>query len=148
MLDTGPLSLVASLPRTTLVQQLHRWAEQHATVGNRLLVPAIADFEVRRELVRLQRHQSVQALDAFETAEPYRYLPLTDSALRLAASLWAEARQRGMPTADPRELDCDVIIAAQALTLQVQPGTLVIATSNVGHPSQFVNAALWTEIRP
>jgi hypothetical protein len=53
-----------------------------------------------------------------------------------------------MPTADPKELDCDVLIAAQALTIGVPSSELVVATTNVGHLSRFVTADLWVNIIP
>lgn len=64
--------------------------------------------------------------------------------MRLAADLWAKARTRGAPTADPKELDADVILAAQALSLN--DPNLVVATANVGHIRQFVNADVWQNI--
>jgi predicted nucleic acid-binding protein len=60
-----------------------------------------------------------------------------------AAELWADARRSGHPTADPKELDCDVIIAAQAL----ESGA-VVATENVGHLSRFVTSSDWRLIKP
>jgi predicted nucleic acid-binding protein len=114
--------------------------------GAQVLVPAIADYEVRRELERAAKVQGIARLDAFEAAVEDRYRPLSDSALRLGARLWAQARNAGTPTADPRELDCDVLIAAQALTLGVPAGDLVVATTNVSRLAQFVTAALWTSI--
>ena len=66
----------------------------------------------------------------------------------LAASLWAKARQSGLPTADPKKLDVDVILAAQALTLNAPASSVVIATENVGHLSRFVAADLWSNIKP
>src|SRR5690242_15063352 len=47
----------------------------------------------------------VAALDAWNSAVPGRYLSLTDSALRLAVKLWAQARNAGTFTADPKDLD-------------------------------------------
>ena len=58
-----------------------------------------------------------------------------------AAELWAEARRSGMPTADPKELDCDVILAAQALGIDG-----IVATENIGHLSRFVAAKHWYDI--
>lgn len=58
-----------------------------------------------------------------------------------AAELWADARKRGKPTADPKELDGDVILAAQALQANA-----VVATENVGHLSLFVEARHWKDI--
>mgnify|MGYP001598685026 CR=1 FL=1 len=62
-------------------------------------------------------------------------VPLTTPILRKAADLWASARKIGRPTADPKELDGDVILAAQALDVDG-----IIATENVGttHPAWLV----------
>jgi len=59
-----------------------------------------------------------------------------------AAELWAQARRSGMPTADPKALDCDVILAAQTVAVQG-----IVATENVGHLSRFVEARHWREIK-
>lgn len=147
ILDASPLSLLASPRQTTEVLAINHWAAEQVKAGRRLVVPAIADFEVRRELVRLRRIQSVDRLDAFNSAAEGRYIPLSDAALRLAADLWARARNAGTPTADPKELDCDVLIAAQALTLGLPPSDLVIATVNVGHLAQFLVAEPSISIR-
>lgn len=64
----------------------------------------------------------------------------------LAAELWAQARQRGKPTADRHALDVDVILAAQVLTAGFQPGNFVVATTNLSHLSQFVPAEVWDQI--
>lgn len=148
VLDTGPLGLVTSPKRTPETRAAARWLLDLMNAGHRIVVPAIADYEVRRELERLGRARSLMLLDAFNAAQPNRYLPLTDEALRLAAKLWAQARNAGTPTADPRELDCDVLIAAQALALGIPESELVVATVNVGHLSRFVSAVRWPDITP
>lgn len=148
ILDTGPLGLLTNPKKTPEARAITRWALDMMTAGHRLVVPAIADYEVRRELERAGRRQGLAQLDAFNAARADRYLALSDRALRLAAKLWAQARNAGIPTADPKELDCDVLIAAQALTLEVSSADMVIATTNVGHLGRFVPAALWTNITP
>lgn len=78
----------------------------------------------------------------------FRFLPITSPAMLLAADLWATSRQSGQPTGDPKKLDIDVILAAQALTLGVPAGDLIVATSNVAHLARFVPADLWSNITP
>jgi predicted nucleic acid-binding protein len=148
ILDTGPLGLLTNPKKTPEPRAITQWALDLMAAGHRLIVPAIADYEVRRELERVGHRKGLAQLDAFNAARADRYLALTDSALRLAAKLWAQARNAGTPTADPKELDCDVLIAAQALTLNIPSTDLVIATANVGHLSRFVTADLWTNISP
>jgi hypothetical protein len=63
-----------------------------------------------------------------------------------AAEFWAEARRRGIPTADPKALDGDVILAAQATVIEGDGGTVVVATTNVGHLSRFVEAREWQNV--
>ena len=77
--------------------------------------------------------------------DPNRYLALTDEALRLAAELWAKARQQGRPTSPALDLDIDVILAAQALVLGVRAEVIVI-TTNPRHLRQFVDARLWSDV--
>ena len=56
-------------------------------------------------------------------------------------NIWAEARIQGMPTADEKSLDADVIICAQYKLLELEyPGRyIVIATTNVDHLSRFAD---------
>ncbi len=65
-----------------------------------------------------------------------------------AAEFWAKARMMGMPTADDKALDADVILSAQAEVLHEQKGMeTVIATTNIGHISRFTKADIWTNIK-
>jgi predicted nucleic acid-binding protein len=98
--------------------------------------------------LRAKKAFSADRLDAFVNAAPGRYLALSDEALRLAAELWAQSRQRGRPTADSTALDIDVLLAAQALSFGTGSTEMVIATSNPKHLSQFVAARRWDEILP
>ena len=63
-----------------------------------------------------------------------------------AAEFWAATRQVGAPTAGKNKLDGDVIMAGQAVSLG--DPTVIVATANVGHLSQFVTAELWQNIVP
>ena len=116
-LDTVPLGLITNPKQPPITLLALTWAETMLLAGHHFIVPAVADYEVRRELERLGRVGGLAELNAWNDAHPDRYLPLSNSALRLAARLWAQARNAGTPTADPKELDCDVLIAAQALDM-------------------------------
>jgi hypothetical protein len=146
ILDSGPLGLATKRRGVPEAEACRQWIGNGIRRGASFIVPAIAYYEVRRELERLNHTAAIGRLDDFCCTAPGRYLALTDEALRLACKLWAQARNAGTPTADPKELDCDVLLAAQALTMGVPAADLIIATTNVGHLSQFVTAALWTNI--
>lgn len=147
-MDSGPLSILTNpkYPPETIAAL--NWAVSMMVAGHRFIVPAIADYEVRRELERAGKINGLAALDAWNSAYPDRYLSLTDSALRLGAKLWASVRNAGTTTADPKDLDGDVLIAAQALDMGLLRSDFIIATVNVGHLALFVPAALWVNITP
>jgi predicted nucleic acid-binding protein len=147
-LDAGPLGILTNPKRPPETVNAMTWAVTMIRAGHHFRVPAIADYEVRRELERAGKSTGLAALDAWNSAAPDRYLPLSDSALRLGAKLWASARNAGTATADPKELDADVLIAAQALDTGVPPSDFIIATVNVGHLALFAPADLWTNINP
>lgn len=113
--------------------------------GIRVLVPEIADDELRRELLRLRNRRGIERLDALKAR--LGYVRITTDAMLLAAEFWAQARQDGYATATDEALDADVILAAQARVLaQQQRGEVVIATTNVGHLARFVAATEWQAI--
>lgn len=141
LLDAGPLGLLTNPRQTPDVLACNECLENLLTAGRVVLVPEIADYEVRRELVRAGKTAGLAKLD--ELADRVRYLPITTAAMRRAAELWADARRQGKPTAGTGDIDGDVILAAQALTLG---GDVVVATVNVGHLSRYVPAAVWEDI--
>ena len=56
-------------------QACRRWAINLAAAGHLIVVPEIADYEVRRELSRLGKTKSLARLDALK--DDFRYAPLT-----------------------------------------------------------------------
>ena len=142
VLDSGPVGLLAKRGGVDSVDACLAWQDNLAAQNTRVILPEIVDYEVRRELVRLKATSSIARLDRL--ASLIEYLPLTTAAMRKAAELWAQGRQSGQPTADPKELDGDVILAAQALLLGVSD--VVVATTNVGHLSRYVIAKFWQDV--
>jgi predicted nucleic acid-binding protein len=148
VLDTGPLGLATQRRGVPLAEAFRRWTAAIAGAGHRIIVPEIADYEIRREPLRANKAAGLGRLDAFNAAEPDRFLPLDTPSMRLAASLWASIRNQGHTTAGDAALDGDVILAAQVLTCAVAPADLVVATTNVKHIARVVAADLWTNIQP
>ncbi len=151
LLDSGPLWLATNPKQNPEADACKAWLRILIAAGYRALVPAIIDYEVRRELRLYSKINGLYRLD--QLALTHGFVPLTDEALRLAADFWAGARQQGLPTADRMALDADVILAAQAVMLRpeewAEPDTaVVIATTNIGHLSRFADARRWQDIQP
>lgn len=144
VLDSTPLSLLSGPPMKKDVTAARKWRDALVMAGHRLIIPEIIDYEVRRELLRAQKPASAARLTALRGQ--LQYLPLATAMLERAAEIWAEARQKGRPTAGDNTIDIDMILVAQAESLRA-PGA-VIATANVGHLSQFFLAELWSSITP
>ena len=141
--DAGPLGLLCNPKTVGPPAAIRAWVAAMRAAGRRLVVPEIADYEVRRELLRIQSHVAIANLAAY--AGQLEYLPLTTDVMRRAAELWAQARSAGQPTAAPHALDCDVILAAQALSLG---GPVVVASTNPAHLGRFVSVEDWQKIVP
>ena len=144
MLDSGPLGLVTNPKLSAESEACAQWLQTHITLGSRIIIPEIADYEVRRELVRANKKKGISRLD--DLADLIEYLPITTTAMRQAAKLWAQARQQGQPTAGDKTIDGDMVLVAQAITMGDRD--IVIATTNVGHLSRFITAELWQNVDP
>lgn len=142
VLDSGPLGFVTHPKPEAENLACALWLEKRLDEGCRIIVPAIVDYEVRRELIRAKKNASLRRLDAF--CDAHDFLSITDAHLRHAAELWATIRQQGRPTAPDPAIDGDVILAVQVLSLN--DPTAVVATTNPTHLSLFVTADLWQNI--
>jgi predicted nucleic acid-binding protein len=146
VLDSGPLGLACDRRGKPRVEQITEWRIQAEANGCLIAVPAIADYEVRRELIRAGRTSALMRFDAICGDLPF--IPLSVPALRRAAELWADVRGRGGSTAADSALDADAILAAQALSYAGIGDTLIVATDNVRHLRRFVDAQPWELIAP
>lgn len=142
LLDAGPLGQISHPKPTQANSACFDWFERLFLHGRRVVVPEIADYEVRRELLRANKINGLAGLERL--INTIEYLPITTAAMRLAAVFWAQARQQGFPTAGDKTIDADAILAAQAATLS-NPN-VIVATTNVKHLSRFVPADLWQNI--
>lgn len=143
VLDAGPLGLVTNPKLSPQSVACAKWLQSLISEGIRVILPEIADYEIRRELLRAKKVKGLAKLDAMTNL--LEYLPITTDAIRQAASFWAQARQQGQPTAGDNTIDADMILIGQVITLGVS--SVVIATTNVGHLSRFVRADIWPNIK-
>ena len=51
VLDTGPIGLVTNPKLSSQGVACNQWLQAHLKAGNRVVVPEIADYEVRRVLL-------------------------------------------------------------------------------------------------
>ncbi len=109
--------------------------------GDLLVIPEIADYEVRRSLLLAGLGASIVRLNCLR--ETLDFVAIDSQTMLLAAELWADARRRGRPTAAPSELDGDVILAAQAILVGA-----VVVTDNSAHVAQFVDTLDWQTLAP
>jgi predicted nucleic acid-binding protein len=145
ILDTGPLGMVSNPRANGINLDCQLWLEQQLQQRSIILIPEIADYEVRRELLRDGKQQGIHQLDQLKAI--LEYIPITTEMMLKAAELWAQVRQMGQPTADPNALDGDVILASQTIiTAHQRQQEIIIATTNVGHLSRFTTAQHWQTI--
>ena len=148
-LDATPLSLISQRKKKNPnVTECYLWVSELLRQNVRVYIPEITDFEVRRELVRAKKQAGIERLNEWQFT--CKLIPITSQAMLRASVLWADARNRGVPTAEDCALDADVIFAAQVLESAAAngyaQGEYLVATENVRHISRYVDSAVWQEI--
>jgi predicted nucleic acid-binding protein len=144
LFDAGPLSLVTNPKGSEEARRCNAWLKFLLGEGVAVKIPEGTDYEVRRDLLRAGRRTGVNRLDYL--ARQVGYLPINMAVWLRAAELWAQAKNEGKSVADDRELDFDIVLAAQALLSTEDGYTVTVATTNVGHLGRFVDAQLWESI--
>jgi predicted nucleic acid-binding protein len=137
LLDTHPLSAVTHPKAEPKVRQWLQFLQNNETV---IRVPEIADYELRRELLRQGKILSIERLNK---VSQNCLIPLTPETMRKAAELWAWVRNQGKPTASDDSLDGDVILAAQAILQLPSFDEVIIVTTNLKHISRFESEGIY-----
>lgn len=140
MLDSGPLGRLTHADYSRN-REYRAWLAALLDHNIAVFLPEIADYEVRRNLIVENLTGSLANLDALPSL--INYVPIATADMHKAAELWATSRKTGRSVGDPRELNAGVILAAQAIRLGA-----TVATDNVGHLAQFVEARPWSTIKP
>jgi predicted nucleic acid-binding protein len=138
LLDTGVLGKICHPKREQhgpVLARLDQWLDGKPQLT--VYLPEIADYELRRKYLHMDMLKSLQRLD--ELAKQLVYLPLSTPIMQQAAELWARVRRAGKPTASDKAIDGDVILAAQAMSVNA-----IVATTNVKHISLFVRVEDWS----
>ena len=68
------------------VRNCHNWLRSMLANNWKAFIPEIADYEVRRELLRVGRPRSLQRLDGLQRI--LTYLPIDTASMRRAAELY------------------------------------------------------------
>jgi predicted nucleic acid-binding protein len=114
-IDTGVLGAISSPRKKGEVNQCQEWFYSLLARGVYIISSDLCDYEVRRglllNLIETRTNQGLINLDNLENL--IDFLPITKAIMRHAAQLWAISRSQGMPTAGDKNIDADVIIAAQ-----------------------------------
>jgi len=144
LLDSGPLGFITNPKASTESSECNQWIRKQLKKGVIVYVPDIADYEVRRELLRANKTPGIKKLD--DLRAEIGYAPITTEVLIEAASFWAQARQIHKPTAADAALDGDMILCGHAEVWKKAGYRTIIATTNVKHLSLFADARVWWDI--
>ena len=124
LLDTGILGQLCH-PANQTNRPVMDWVDAILDVDtdDRIFLPEVCDYEIRRELLRLCRkapkyRASINRLD--ELCDLLEYLPFDTATMRKASEFWADVRAQGRTTAPDAALDGDVILAAQAYLVEAR----------------------------
>jgi predicted nucleic acid-binding protein len=148
LLDSGPLGLAVCRDGLESADGLRGWIAELEMAGVSVQIPAVIDYEVRRELLRSGATAKLRKLEKLR--EQFSVLAVSDAAWLQAAEFWALTRRMGLPTGSDADLDADAVLAGCAATVG-QPGDeVIVATSNVRHLSRFpgIDAREWTAVVP
>lgn len=150
-IDSGMLGKLCNPNSSAEVDAVRDWLYSLLAKGIFVVSSHVCDYEVRRSLIleslRKPKIDSLKDLD--DPQDLITFLPLTNEVMKEAAGVWAEARIQGMPIADEKSLDADVMICAQYKLLESEyPGRyIVIATTNANHLSRFAEAKKWHDVQ-
>jgi predicted nucleic acid-binding protein len=146
-LDSSVLGVVTRAPGDPEGDDLFIRLANLRSDGVPIIIPEIADYEVRRGLMVARATSGLKRLDALKSEFTFRAIRSAD--MRRAAELWAYLARRGLRIAGHHDLGADAILTAQAIHAGRPGDEIRIVTDNLRHFGRFpgVTAVLWRSLR-
>lgn len=141
VLDATPLGKLAH----SQVSPIRDWLFDMLASGRRVVLPELADYEVRRGLLHKEAVAQLRRLD--ELKQDLAYQPITTDIMMQAARVWADAKGRGRQFTHDHALSGDAILIAQTQALGDKRSVTVIS-SNARHLRPYVRAMGWHTFEP
>lgn len=149
-IDTSVLGKLSNPNQLSESVKCQNWFEQLLARGVYFVSSELCYYELKRSLIlAAQNGYSARGIGKLDLLRNIiDFLPITQEIAELAAQIWAEARREGTPTADEKNIDIDIIIAAhwQILKRDFPGRTVIISTTNVKHFRLFAEAEEWYKI--
>ena len=150
VLDAGPLGMISNPKASPENDESKAWLLNLLRRNSIVVMPEVADYEVRRELIRVNKTLGLSYLDNLKSR--LKYLPIDTQTMLEAAQIWAQTRNIGKPATNNLSLDGDMILVAQARAAtrawaeEAAGGHTTLATTNPKHLNYFCDARLWRDI--
>jgi len=93
LLDAGPLGMITNPKSSPENEACKDWLANLVSKGAEVVIPEIADYEVRRELLRAGKDRGIGRLDALKAM--LDYAPITTPIMLKAAEYWANSPEGG-----------------------------------------------------
>lgn len=144
LIDSGPLGdIIKPHPSADVVRWVHFVKENKIA----LRVPEIIDYELRRELIlqglkgNSDSYKSIGNLNKYRRTK--RFIPLEPSVtLTDACDIWANLRNNNQGTADIKNIDVDVILVTQALSMKKDFEEIIVITGNLSDIRRFCHLGI------
>jgi predicted nucleic acid-binding protein len=148
VLDTGPLGVATSAAGDPARDAFRLWLSAMGRAGAVVIIPGIADYELRRNMLLEGLRPSIERLDAMKKGGIY--VPISEKVMLKAAAFWAHVRAAGKPTAGDQALDGDCIVAAIAWSVTRPGDQVIVITTNVKDLARFpgITAREWQNVKP
>ena len=125
ILDSGPLGKFCNPVKRRQVKILINFLRAEKIP---LRVAEITVYELRRNLELEELQKAINNLSKYKQRQ--EIILIDSESLDDAANLWAIIRRQGESTADQKNIDCDVIMVAQALKLRQEFEQIIILTTD------------------
>jgi predicted nucleic acid-binding protein len=149
-LDTNILGKISNPNQIEEALNCKKWFEKLLARGVYFVTSELCFYEVKRSLIlAVKRGGTERGIKKLEELRLFvDVLVVNQEICDLASEIWAETKLKGIPTANPENIDIDIFIAShwQGLKKEFPGRQIIVATTNIKHLDLLTDAKEWQDI--